>query len=142
MYFRAVTSFITKAGSGRNSTTRPRSWASVYGSLKSTTESATRPSRRVFRALREPSLVPTRMRSPSRSTQTGADCGEPSGMIVARWAKFGPSISFLTSSGSAMAMRASLPASELRLHSRPTASDATTPGRRDSGSGLGYHRPL
>ena len=30
------------------------------------------------------SPVVTRMRSPSRVTQTGADCGEPSGMRVAR----------------------------------------------------------
>src|SRR5690349_24033737 len=63
-------------------------------------DSATRGSRRVFLALSEPSPVSTRMRSPSRVTQTGADWGEPSGMIVARWAKFGPSKSRLTSSGS------------------------------------------
>jgi len=70
-------------------------------------DSATRGSRRVFFALSEPSPVPTRMRSPSRVTHTGADWGEPSGITVARWAKLGPSKSCLTSSGSDMGMRAS-----------------------------------
>ncbi len=84
VYFWAVASFTTKAGSARRSTTRPRSWASAYGSATSTIESATRGSRRVFLALSEPSPVPTRMRSPSRVTHTGADWGEPSGMRVAR----------------------------------------------------------
>src|SRR5436309_8144310 len=42
------------------------------------------------------------MRSPSRPTHTGAFCGEPSGMRVARCAKFGLSISVLTSSDNCM----------------------------------------
>src|SRR5207302_410333 len=62
----------------------------------------TRESRRVFLALREFSPVHTRMRSPSRSTQTGATWGEPSGMRVARWAKLAPRTKALTSSESAM----------------------------------------
>jgi hypothetical protein len=54
-------------------------------------ESEIRGSRRVFFALSEPSPVQIRMRSPSRLTQTGTLCGEPSGMRVARWAKLGSS---------------------------------------------------
>src|SRR5271157_983601 len=67
-------------------------------------ESATHGSRRVFFALREPSPVQIRMRSPSRPTQTGALCGEPSGIRVARWAKLGPSSRALIPLESAIAM--------------------------------------
>ena len=38
------------------------------------------------------------MRSPSRPTQMGTLCGEPSGIRVARWAKLGPSSKALISS--------------------------------------------
>src|SRR5262252_11184697 len=68
-------------------------------------DSATRGSRLVLRALSEPSPVPTRIRSPSRSTHTGAACGEPSGRSVARWAKLAPRKSALTSSESATPTR-------------------------------------
>src|SRR5579864_703621 len=61
-------------------------------------ESETRGSRRVFFALREPSPVQIKMRSPSRPTQMGTLCGEPSAIRVARWAKLGPSIKALISS--------------------------------------------
>src|SRR5262245_57880669 len=67
-------------------------------------ESATRGSRRVFFAFSELSFVPIKMRSPSRETHTGADCGEPSGNRLARWAKLGPSRSRLISSDKAMPM--------------------------------------
>src|SRR6185503_2293656 len=67
-----------------------------------TSDSATRASRRVFRAFSEPSPVAIRMRSPSRPTHTGAICGDPSAMSVARWAKFGASSSRLTSSDRVM----------------------------------------
>ena len=44
----------------------------------------TRGSRRVFLPLTESSSVQMMMRSPSRPTHTGAQCGEPSVMMVAR----------------------------------------------------------
>ena len=62
-----------------------------------TTDSDTRASRLVFRALSDPSPVAISTRSPSTSIHTGADCGEPSGSSVARWAKFGSSSSARTS---------------------------------------------
>src|SRR5438445_13856217 len=43
-------------------------------------ESETRGSRRVFFAFSEPSPVQISMRSPSRPTQMGTHCGEPSGI--------------------------------------------------------------
>ena len=67
-------------------------------------ESETRGSRRVFFALSEPSPVQIRMRSPSRPTQMGTLCGEPSGIRVARWAKLGASSKALISSESGIAM--------------------------------------
>src|ERR1700719_426814 len=69
-------------------------------------DKATRGSRRVFLAFSEASPVHTTIRSPSRPIQTGTDCGEPSGMRVARCAKFGRSISFLAFSDSVTAMNA------------------------------------
>src|SRR5215469_14838603 len=95
---------VLKSSSGRRSTMRPRSCASEYGSSMAKMESATRGSRRVFFALSDPSLVPIRMRSPSRATQMGADWGDPSGIRVARWAKFGRSRRLLISSVSASGM--------------------------------------
>src|SRR2546429_7420920 len=67
-------------------------------------DSPTRGSRFVFLAFREPSPVQTRIRSPSRSTHTGATCGAPSSISVARWAKFAPRTSALISSESFVAM--------------------------------------
>src|SRR5688572_14604128 len=88
---------IARSGLGRRSTTRPRSCTSSYGSRKSTIDSATRGSRRVLRPFSEPSLVQTISRSPSRPTQTGTLCGEPSAIRVARCAKFGRSMRALAS---------------------------------------------
>src|SRR5437867_1833689 len=67
-------------------------------------DSPTRGSRFVFLAFRELSPVQTRIRSPSRSTHTGATCGAPSSISVARWAKFAPRTSALISSESFVAM--------------------------------------
>src|SRR2546428_6578770 len=67
-------------------------------------EMATRGSRRVFLPLTESSSVQMMMRSPSRPTHTGAQWGEPSIMMVARWAKLRPSSKRVTVSGSAIAM--------------------------------------
>src|SRR5438552_266367 len=47
-------------------------------------ESETRGSRRVFFALSEPSPVQISIRSPSRPTQMGTHCGEPSGNLCQR----------------------------------------------------------
>src|SRR3990172_5964739 len=49
----------------------------------------------MFRCLVLPMAVFTKIVSPSRSTQTGVTCGEPSLIKVARFAKFFPSIRFL-----------------------------------------------
>ncbi len=68
-------------------------------------ESEIRGSRRVFFALSEPSPVQISMRSPSRPTQIGTLCGEPSGIRVARWAKLGPSSKTLISLESGIAMQ-------------------------------------
>src|SRR2546427_12933698 len=68
-------------------------------------ESETRGSRRVFFAFREPSPVQIRMRSPSRPTQMGTLCGEPSGIRGGRWAKLGAASKALMSSESGIAMR-------------------------------------
>src|SRR5262245_52884143 len=76
-------------------------------------DSATRGSRRVFLPFSELSLVPIRMRSPSRDTHTGAHCGEPSAMTLARCAKFAPSSSRLMSSDSAIPMGS--PSSRLEI---------------------------
>src|SRR5678815_3102540 len=65
---------------------------------------ATLPSRWVLRPLSEPSLVHTRRRSPSRPTQTGTLCGEPSAIRVARCAKLGRSMSALAGGGSGAGM--------------------------------------
>src|SRR5258708_32871485 len=67
-------------------------------------ESDTRGSRRVFFPLSEPSPVQISMRSPSRPTQTGTLCGEPSCISVARCAKLEPSSKFLISLESGIAM--------------------------------------
>jgi hypothetical protein len=69
-------------------------------------DTATRGSRLVLRPFKEPSLVQTSRRSPSRPTHTGVLCGEPSGISVARWAKFGRSMSALASADSASGMMA------------------------------------
>src|ERR1700730_8217760 len=63
-------------------------------------EMATRGSRCVFFPLSEVASVQIRRRSPSRPIQTGALCGEPSDMSVAKCAKLGRSINFFTSSES------------------------------------------
>src|SRR4051812_24611981 len=102
VYLCEIGSMTFRSPSGRRSTMRPRIWTSSYGFSKSTSESAIRASRFVFFAFSEPSPVATRMRSPSRPTHTGAICGEPSAMRVARCAKFGLSISFRTSSDNGM----------------------------------------
>src|SRR4030067_3604001 len=67
-------------------------------------EIATRASRRTLRGLTRPSAVFTTIRSPSSSAQTGVTWGEPSGMSVAMWAKFGSWNSFLTPSDSVAGM--------------------------------------
>ena len=100
VYFREMRSIVLKSGSGLRSTIRPRSCASRYGLSIAMIDTPTRASRRVFLALSEPSPVETRIESPSRSTHTGATCGEPSLMSVAKWAKFAPRTSVLTSSES------------------------------------------
>jgi len=61
---------------------------------------------RVF-AFREASPVQIRIRSSSRPIQTGTLCGEPSGMRVARWAKFGASTKALISLESTIGMQVS-----------------------------------
>src|SRR5262245_24957299 len=81
-------------------------------------ESDTRGSRRVFRPFSEPSLVHTRRRSPSRPTQTGAFCGEPSGIRVARCAKFARSIR-AWASVERMDMRFLLPVSGILVEGGP-----------------------
>ncbi len=58
----------------------------------------------MLRALRESSCVKNAIRSPSSAIQIGTLCGPPSGSTVAMWAKFGPSSSARTLSGSS-AMR-------------------------------------
>src|SRR5438552_13940769 len=77
----------------------------LVGIVKIKMESDTRGSSRVFLALSEPSPVQIRIRSPSRPTQMGTLCGEPSGIRVARWAKLGASSKALISSESGIAMR-------------------------------------
>src|ERR1022692_4065294 len=67
VYLCEMASMYLKSPSGRRSTTWPRSLASRYGSWKSTMESETRGSRRVFFALSEPSPVQLRMQSSQRS---------------------------------------------------------------------------
>jgi hypothetical protein len=104
VYFTEIGSMYFKSASRRRSTTRPRSWASLYGSWKSTIESETRGSRLVFFPLSDPSPVQIKTRSSSRAIQTGTLCGEPSGMRVARWAKLGPSSKALISSESGITM--------------------------------------
>ena len=56
---------------------------------------ATRVSLAAFLSFTRPTAVFTSIVSPSRSTHTGETCGEPSGMRVARKAKFLPSISLM-----------------------------------------------
>src|SRR5436853_6669977 len=51
-------------------------------------------------AFARPSAVFTRIKSPSRSTQTGLTCGEPSDITKARLPKFLPSISLIAFSES------------------------------------------
>src|SRR5438445_9461091 len=97
MYLCDTGSMILRSGSGRRSTTRPRSCTSSYGLWKSRIDRATRGSRRVLRPFSDPSLVHTRSRSPSRQTQTGTLWGEPSAIRVARCAKFGRSMRALAS---------------------------------------------
>src|SRR6267143_2631349 len=97
MYLCDTGSIILRSGSGRRSTTRPRSCTSSYGLWKSTIDRATRGSRRVLRPFSDPSLVHTRSRSPSRPTQTGTLWGDPSAIRVARCAKFGRSMRALAS---------------------------------------------
>src|SRR6266496_100481 len=63
-------------------------------------DSATRGSRWLFLAFSEVSPVHIRSRSPSRPTQTGTLCGDPSGISVERCAKFGASTKDLMSSES------------------------------------------
>ena len=82
------------------STTRPRTWAILYGSSWSVIEIATRGSAARLRALREPGWVKKAMRSPSSATQTGTLCGAPLGNTVATWAKFARWNSARTLSGS------------------------------------------
>src|SRR5439155_13682900 len=94
------------------------------------TDSATRASRFVFLALSEASPVQTRIRSPSRSTHTGATCGEPSGISVARWAKFAPRTSALISSESLVAIGTSPPLERHRQCPEPAQRRRFSPGRR------------
>src|SRR5437773_692866 len=61
---------------------------------------ATRGSCSRFRCLRRPTAVLTRIRSPRRSTHTGDDWGDPSGLIVATCQKFGSWSAFRIDSGS------------------------------------------
>src|SRR5256714_3200061 len=82
-------------------TTRPRSGALRWGFSRSTAEIATRGSRSRFRAFRLPGWVKKTTWSPSTPIQTGTECGEPSGSVVARWAKLRASRSSRTSAGSA-----------------------------------------
>src|SRR6266496_2184069 len=63
-------------------------------------DSATRGSRWLFLAFSEVSPVHIRSRSPSRPTQTGTLCGDPSGITVERCAKLGASTKDLMSSES------------------------------------------
>src|SRR4051812_47377765 len=81
------------------STTRPRAWPIRYGFAPSTIEIATRGSASRLRALRDPGCVKNTSRSPSRSIQTGTECGPPSGRTVATWAKLRPARSARRSSG-------------------------------------------
>src|SRR5712691_4280653 len=67
-------------------------------------DSATRGSRRVLRPFSDASLVHTKSRSPSRPTQTGTLCGEPSAIRVARCAKLGRSMSALASADNGVDM--------------------------------------
>src|SRR6202022_1568304 len=91
-------------------------------------DSASRGSRRVFLALREPSEVQKTRDSPPRPSQTGVDCGVPSGMSVARCAKFGRSINFLASGDSALGIILSLiTAGGARIQGSRLISDATYP---------------
>src|SRR5437899_12843575 len=94
------------------------------------TDSATRAARFVFLALSEASPVQTRIRSPSRSTHTGATCGEPSGISVARWAKFAPRTSALISSESFVAIGTSPPLERHRQRPEPAQRRRFSPGRR------------
>src|SRR5438445_10089357 len=64
---------------------------------------ATRGSRRTLRGFVRPSAVLTRIRSPSRSTQTVVTCGEPSDIIVASCPKFG-SVKSLRTPGESVAV--------------------------------------
>src|ERR687888_1594955 len=62
---------------------------------------ATRGSRSRFRAFRLPGCVKKTRWSPLTPIHTGTECGEPSGSVVARWAKLRASRSSRTSAGSA-----------------------------------------
>ncbi len=85
MYLVAIRSTIAQAASPSiHSVTRPRMITGSNGLSGGVSESATRGSRRRLRALRESGPVRMAMRSPSGSTQTGTECGAPSGRTVAR----------------------------------------------------------
>src|SRR5437879_4381813 len=90
-------------------------------------EMATRGSRRVFLPLTESSSVQMMMRSPSRPTHTGAQWGEPSLMMVARWAKLRPSSKRVTVSGSAIAMVVLLTSCRLILSQGKAGFNGATP---------------
>src|SRR5216684_4314147 len=118
--------------------TRPRNCASEYGSPKSTMEIATRGSRCVFLPLSEDASVQIMRRSLSRAIQTGALCGEPSGIRVAKCAKLGRSTSFLISSESEMPMR--WPPDSGPGHSGSVAAPCILPAVNHDGAFL--HHPL
>src|SRR3954447_10678700 len=87
MYFIAMRSTISQPASPSiHSTTRPRMMTGSYGLSAGARDSATRASRRRLRAFWESGLVRKTILSSRVLTQSGIECGEPSGRTVARCA--------------------------------------------------------
>src|ERR1700683_1191930 len=88
-YFFAMASMCSSAPSVVTSITVPRKATTLYWSSGSMTDTATRWSRSKLRALIRPWAVLKTTSSPSRSTQRGVSCGDPSGLRVASEASTG-----------------------------------------------------